>query len=457
MTFDRISVFGLGKLGACMAATMADRGAHVIGVDVSPTTVATLNAGHAPVVEPGLAELVAANRERLRATTDAREAVLGSDLSFIIVPTPSDSAGGFATHFVEQVARDIGRALRDKAGYHLVVLTSTVLPGATAHRVLPLLEAESGKACGPDFGLCYNPEFIALGSVVRDLLNPDVVLIGQSDERAGALLEAWYAGYCDNAPPVERMSFVNAELTKLAVNTYVTMKITFANTLAALCEELPGADVDVVSAAIGRDSRIGRKYLTGGLGYGGPCFPRDNKALFALAQTLGTPAGLARATDLANDALLERQLERIHALLQPGMSVAVLGVAYKPDTTVVEESQGLALARALAERGVAVTVHDALALDAARAALGDAVRYEPSLAACLQAADLVVLATPTAELRALEAADFPARERPVIVVDCWRLLATKLAGDARVEYVPLGVGQPLPAPAGAPVVAGSGR
>lgn len=457
MTFDRISVFGLGKLGSCMAATMAARGAHVIGVDVSPSVVSAINAGCAPVLEPELAGLIAAHRDRLRATTSAAEAVHGSQLSFIIVPTPSDATGGFSTEYVEQVAREIGRALRQKTEYHLVVLTSTVLPGATEQRIRPVLEEESGRTCGVDFGLCYNPEFIALGSVVHDLLNPDVVLIGESDDRAGALLEAWYRTYCDNAPPIERMSFVNAELTKIAVNTYVTMKITFANTLAALCEELPGADVDVVSAAIGRDSRIGRKYLTGGLGYGGPCFPRDNKALFALARTLGAPAGLARATDQANDALLHRQVERIHALLQPGMTVAVLGVSYKPHTNVVEESQGLAMARELARRGAAVTVHDPLALDGARSVLGDAVCYERSLATCLQQADVVVVATPDAAFRALEASDFPTRERRVVVVDCWRMLAATLADCDHVDYVPLGVGcEPSPA-AALPAHAGSGR
>lgn len=442
MTFDRISVFGLGKLGACMAATMAAKGATVVGMDVSPATVDAVNAGRAPVLEPGLAPLVAETvaAGRLRATTDAREAVLASDLSFVIVPTPSDSTGGFSTRFVEQVARDIGRALRAKEGYHLVVLTSTVLPGSTARDLLPILEAESGRRCGPDFGLCYNPEFIALGSVVRDLLNPDVVLIGESDERAGALLEAWYAGYCDNAPPVERMGLVNAELAKIAVNTYVTMKITFANTIAALCEELPGADVDVVSRAIGRDTRIGRKYLTGGMGYGGPCFPRDNKALFSLAQTLAAPADLALATDRTNGLLLERQVDRVHALVPPGGTVAVLGLSYKPNTNVVEESQGLALAARLAERGARVVVYDALALDAAHAVLGNVVGYAPTVAAALRDADVVVVATPADELRALAPASFPRRARPTVVLDVWRMLGPALAGCAWVTHVPFGVG-----------------
>lgn len=440
MILDRISVFGLGKLGACMAATMAAKGASVVGVDIDARAVAAINDGDAPIIEPGLTELVAEHRARLRGTTDAAAAVRETDLSFVIVPTPSEPDGGFSLRHVEQVVRAIGRALRDKRTYHLVVLTSTVMPGATAGRLLPLLEAESGKRCGPDFGLCYNPEFIALGSVVHDLLHPDFVLIGESDERAGALLEQWYAGYCEGAPPVSRMSIVAAELTKLSVNAFVTMKITFANTIAAMCEALPGADIDVVSAAIGRDSRIGRKYLTGGLGYGGPCFPRDNNALAALASQLGAPADLARATDRANAALLDRQVERVGALLDGDARVAVLGVAYKPCTGVVEESQGLALARRLAERGAAVTIYDSLALETARAALGDVVEFATTVEEALHDADVVIVATPSDEFRELRASDVRSPTRRVLVVDCWRMLAGEFADADGIDYLPLGVG-----------------
>ncbi len=440
----RISVIGLGKLGACMAASMASKGAHVIGVDVNSSTVDALNEGKAPVVEPHLQEMIAANRPRLRATSEFNEAVAGSSLTFIIVPTPSDKSGGFSIRYAEQAARSIGRALRNKKEYHLVALTSTVMPGSTQYGILPALEEESGKKCGRDFGLCYNPEFIALGSVIYDLLHPDFILIGESDERAGAVLEEWYGQYCDNHPPVARMNFVNAELAKISVNTYVTMKITFANMMAAICEELPGADVDTVTAAIGRDSRIGRRYLTGGLGYGGPCFPRDNKALASMAQTLGAPGALADTTDRVNQALLARQAERIHALLRPGMRLGILGLAYKPNTNVIEESQGLALAQALSDNGNPVAVYDALALDNARSVLKDKVQYMNSATECIRNSDLVVVTLPAEEFSALEAADFPRREEKLVVLDCWRTLAAALRDCPWVEYVPLGIGQEEP-------------
>ncbi len=198
MNSYRLSILGLGKLGACMAAAMAHQGASVVGVDVNSRFVDAINQGRAPVVEPGLQEMIAANRERLRATTSFEDAVAASDISFIIVPTPSDDTGGFSIRYAAQAAREIGRALQRKTSYHLVALTSTVLPGSTEHGILPVLEQESGKRCGRDFGLCYNPEFIALGSVIHDLLNPDFILIGESDARAGATLEQYYAGFSEN-------------------------------------------------------------------------------------------------------------------------------------------------------------------------------------------------------------------------------------------------------------------
>jgi Predicted UDP-glucose 6-dehydrogenase len=154
-----------------------------------------------------------------------------------------------------------------------------VLPGATRNGLLPVLEQASGKKCGPDFGLCYSPEFIALGTVIRDFLNPDLYLIGQFDARSGAALEDVNRSVCQKDPAVHRMTIENAEIAKIALNSFVTMKVSFANTLADICERIPGGDVDAVSDALGSDSRIGRKYLTGGMGFAGPCFPRDNVAL----------------------------------------------------------------------------------------------------------------------------------------------------------------------------------
>ena len=434
------SIIGLGKLGASMAAAIASRGFDVIGVDISQRAVDLVNAGHAPVQETNLEETVAANRERLRATLSHREAILNSDVTFVIVPTPSDERGAFSLQYAKWAFREIGRALAERNGYHNVVMTSTVLPGSIRYGLLPILERESGKVCGRDFGLCYSPEFIALGSVIHDFLNPDFTLIGEFDERAGSQLEACYAEITENNPPCKRMSIENAELTKIAVNTFVTTKITFANMLADLCERIPGGDVDVVSDALGLDTRIGRKYLTGALGYGGPCFPRDNVALSFIARALGCEASLVETTDRLNRSLVDRLADRLRSFLKHGDTVAVLGLAYKPHSHVVEESQGVYLARALAASGVRVVGYDPLANEMARHELTDKVVVLEDAASCLQQADAVVITTPDPEFRDLRAADFPQKNPPVVVCDCWRILRDKLESASHVRYIPLGIG-----------------
>ena len=255
----RASVIGLGKLGAPLAACLAAKGLQVVGVDADAHKVAAINQGRTPVFEPHLEDMIRTSAGRLRATGSIAEAVAASEITFIVVATPSEPNGGFSLRFALPVCEEIGRALAAKDGYHVVVLTSTVMPGSTGGPVREALERASGKRLGPDFGLCYGPEFIALGSVVRDFLNPDFVLIGESDSRAGEQLEAIYQHVCENSPTAARMNFVNAELAKLSVNAYVTTKISFANMLARICERLPGSDVDVVTRALGLDTRIGGK------------------------------------------------------------------------------------------------------------------------------------------------------------------------------------------------------
>src|SRR4030042_4425761 len=295
-----LSVIGIGKLGLPLAAYYAHRGCKVIGVDVNRAMVDAVNEGRSPIYEPGLEELLKNHQGRLTAKTDIKFAVENSDITFILVPTPSEKHGGFSTKYAEEAARNIAETLKHKDDFHVVVLTSTVMPGATETVIKPILEKVSGKKCGVDFGLCYNPEFIALGSVIKDLSSPDAVLIGESDTKSGDILSELYKTVCINNPPIARMSPYNAEVAKLALNIFVTTKISLANAFAEICEQLPGGDIDAVTKFLGLDSRIGPKYLKGGLGYGGPCFPRDSLAFITLAQQLNTQAWLQHATHHVN-------------------------------------------------------------------------------------------------------------------------------------------------------------
>jgi len=436
-----VSVVGLGKLGACMAAAMASRGVRTIGVDVNGATVQKVQRKLAPVFEPGLAEMMLGCDGLLTATTDLITAVHETDLTFVVVPTPSNGDGAFSLQYVQAAMEPIGRAIRDKSARHTVVVTSTVLPGSTEYLVKPLLENYSGKRCGLDFGLCYSPEFIALGSVLRDFLNPDLLLIGECESHAGEQLAAFYAETLRINAPSVRMAPVNAELAKIALNTYITTKITFANLLAEICERLPGGDVDAVTGALGLDRRIGPKYLKGALGYGGPCFPRDNNALARLLEVMGVSSDLPRTVDEIN----RKQPARVASIIQDlnlnnPKRVAVLGLAYKPDTNVVEESQGVAIASLLAKKGFQVSVFDPVATDAARKLLGDAVEYAASIPDCIRGAKAIVLATDWAEFRSVACQAANSKPRPIIL-DGWRILRSSYGLD-ELSYRAIGLEQP---------------
>src|SRR5271167_2811843 len=340
-----LSVIGLGKLGAPMAACFAASGFRVHAVDVDTKKVETVRRGDAPVYEPQLQELLGQSGGRLKTSSDIHGAVMESDATFIVVATPSEADGSFSLRYALPSCEAIGRALAEKNSFHLVVMTSTVMPGSTGGPLREALEKASGKVCGVDFGLCYSPEFIALGTVIRDFYYPDFLLIGEVDSRAGETLAEIYKHVCKNSPGVARMNFINAEITKLAVNTYITTKISYDNMLARLCEKLPDADVNVVTDALGLDTRIGAKYLKGAVSYGGPCFPRDNRALAALAASVGASSGLAEATDRFNRAQIKSVAEIVKSHHSGSEPIAILGLTYKPNTDVVEEAFGLLLAQ----------------------------------------------------------------------------------------------------------------
>src|SRR5262245_48141437 len=339
------SVCGLGKLVACIAATLAARGFEVVGVDIDSEKVKKINEGFAPLDEPLLAETIRAGHSRLRASLDPRDTV-ATDVTFFIPPSPSLPDGSFSNEFLLKAMRPVARAIRDAGKRnHLFVCSSTTTPGAMDGVLIPMLESELGGICGRDFGVCYNPEFIALGDVIKGLLEPDLVLIGESDPQGGAALERLYETYNRNSPRIARMSIVSAELTKIALNSYITMKISFTNQLRLIAARHARANIHAILDALGNDSRIGNKYLRAGLSYGGPCFPRDNRLLAYTARQVGLEAPLAEASDRINERTKHDLVEKVQQMAKPGDAVAVLGVTYKPNTYITEEAAGLFLAQ----------------------------------------------------------------------------------------------------------------
>lgn len=428
-----ITVFGLGKLGSPLAAWIASAGHHVFGVDPDYKITDMLSRHEAPISEPGLQQLLDAHHARIEVASDAKHAVSQSEFVFIIVPTPTDETGCFSSRFLEMTLDPIAAAIRDGA-HPVVVVVSTTTPGTMTETIIPALQAKSGCCCGVDFDMCYNPEFIALGSVLHDMSHPSFILIGESTRKAGDALEAFYRHMhmtLDNPiPPFARMSMIDAEICKLSVNCFVTTKISYANQLAALCERIPGADAKCICSVIGLDRRIGQPYLNPATCYGGPCFPRDNRALLSYAKRIGVPMPIATATDQVNNQTTER-LGKLLTANHP-RTVAILGLTYKPYTPVTEESQSVKLLDWLSQMdNLVVFTHDPFA------------KYNHPLAVPLatakdavQRADAVLIATAWPEYRNLSPDWFSAS---TTIVDCWGLIDQQAFRNHRV--VTLGKGQ----------------
>lgn len=432
-TSNRISIIGLGKIGASFLVAIASRGFQVIGLDIDNKKIKKIDSGQAPVFEPLLQKYLKKYKNRIKTSNSYKEVVNNSQISFIIVSTPSTKNGSFSNKFVSQAIKKIGQALKEKKSFHLVALMSTVSPGSIEKNIKPALFQAAGKKIGQEIGLCYNPGFVALGSVINDFLKPEFVLIGQSDKKSGDLLKKFYQRFCLNKPPIIRMNFINAEITKLALNTYITTKISYANMLAELCEKTPGTDVHKITQVIGLDSRIGQKYLQGAVAYGGPCFPRDNRALRAFAKSLNFRLPLALATDKVNNQQTKAIIKLIKNNLGQKGRVAVLGLAYKGKTDVAEESQGIKLSLELVKQGYRVTVHDPKALKSAKVYLGNKVTYLDSVDQ-LEQVDLLVITTKwDIYLKKLPKILKKKRLNPIII-DCWQILKQKQL-PVKIKYL----------------------
>lgn len=432
-----ISVAGLGNLGQPLAICLASRGFEVFGIDVNTTLIESLASGRSTIAEPGVQELLTSTKNHIVASTDHAIAIDQTDVTFVLVATPSETSGRFSLTYLDKVLASLGTRLREsRKPSHLFIVGSTVSPGSAAHVAQVIAEA-SGRHLNKGFALCYCPELIALGSAVNDFLNPDMVIIGESNPEAGAQVDQIYDRLCVNDPPHIHMSLEEAELAKLSLNCYLTLKISFANTLAQLCESVPGADLDVITGVLQRDRRIGRGYLSGGLPYGGPCFPRDAAAFLEFAGRVGVPAHLVSAAEEVNRAQRDRVAKAVRAemdLLETD-KITVLGIAFKENSAVLAGSVGVDLVETLLTDGAHVTVFDPLANEAAQRALGLRVRYADSLAHAIGASPVSVVMTRAREFTAILPSMFA--YSPTAIIDCWRTLDSRKLGPT-CRYTALG-------------------
>jgi GDP-mannose 6-dehydrogenase len=352
----RLSIFGLGYVGCVSAACFADAGHDVIGVDVNPLKVNIINQGHSPVVETRMEELVssALANERLKATTDAAEAVGATDVSMVCVGTPGRPNGSLDLRNIKSVCQQLGAALEAKRRYHIIVIRSTVLPGTLADTVVPTLEVYSGKRVGPDFGIALNPEFLREGTSVEDFNHPPFTLIGADDEEVAGPVRRLYS-HID--APVLTVAIKEAEMVKYACNSFHAIKVTFANEIGNICKGL-GVDSHKVMEAFCRDTKLNLSpyYLKPGFAFGGSCLPKDLRALSFKAKELDVEVPLLNSILVSNRMQSERVVDMV---LGTGRKhVGILGLSFKPGTDDLRESPMVTLIETLIGKGLKLTIYD---------------------------------------------------------------------------------------------------
>ncbi len=351
-----ISIFGLGYVGTVTAVCLAHQGNRVVGVDLSSAKVEALNTGRSPIVEPGVADLISSSRlaSRLEATSNAKKAVLDTEVSFLCVGTPSMRNGKLDLGHIAPVCQEIGEALRKKETFHLVVLRSTVLPGTAETLVVPTLEKASGKKLGKDFGVCVNPEFMREGTAVEDFLQPAITVIGAADSAHSQILRKVYA----NVPgQVFETSFRSAEMVKYVCNAWHAVKISFANEVGTMAKELE-VDAEAVIGIFAADTKlnISPSYLKPGFAFGGSCLPKDVRALNYRTKELDLELPLFQSILRSNDAHLDRALEIV--LSTGKKKIAMLGLSFKAATDDLRESPQVQLVKRLIGEGCSLQIWD---------------------------------------------------------------------------------------------------
>jgi len=352
----KVGIFGLGYVGCVMAACLANDGNQVVGIDINRLKVDMINAGQSPIIEPGLADMISEGKRagKLRAEMDAKAVVQESDISLICVGTPSNDNGSLRLDYVDNVCRQIGEALREKDGYHVVVVRSTVLPGTVEDRLIPIIERASGRKAGVHFGVCMNPEFLREGSAIKDYYHPGILVIGELDQRSGDLLAPLYAPI---EVPLTRTTLRTAEMVKYACNAFHALKVVFGNEIGTLAKA-NGIDGQEVMDIICQDRQlnISTAYLRPGYAFGGSCLPKDLRAILYRAKELDVDVPMLGTLLQSNHQHVEMSIKMVERTGK--RKIGVLGLSFKAETDDVRESPVITLIETLIGRGYQVRIYD---------------------------------------------------------------------------------------------------
>ena len=439
MVKPRVSIIGLGFVGLSIALTNAKQKIVTIGVDIEKTKIENLNNGIPDFFEPQLQDYLdeALNGKNIEFTCDLDYALNNSNISFLCVGTPPTEDGKINLKFLKKALKDIHKTLKSKKSHHLLVIKSTVVPQTTMNVVLPIFKnlIDRGKV-----DIVTNPEFLREGNAINDVLEPHLIVIGEYNSKSGKILECYYRQFYKKLPEVIHTDITSAELIKYANNTFLATKISFINSLANICQNLPGTDVNTIARAIGKDPRIGPLFLQAGPGFGGSCLPKDISALINFSNKFEKTNELFKAVLSVNQNQPEKILQLLKEIkvLKKNKTISILGLAFKKDTDDIRAAISIEFTKLLLKNGLKVKVYDPMAMKNFRSLFGDKIEYCSTVDDCLIESDCCCILTEWDSFKKLKPEKFKKLMRRPNVIDARRILNPEQFSSLNFKAIGLG-------------------
>jgi UDPglucose 6-dehydrogenase len=434
----KIAIIGLGFVGLSLTSVLASKGFNIVGIDIDKEKCKKISNGISPFYEPDLEKTLKKGLKNGLKISDDISLIKNCDLLFVTVGTPQDTNGAIDLSIIKKAASTIGKNLKENKKQPIIFIKSTVIPGTMKNDILPILENNSKKKAGKDFGLISNPEFLQESNAINDTKFPHAIVLGGYQTRFMKKAKKFFVKLHPNTPIIIT-NHQTAEMIKYANNSFLATKISFINQLSNICQKIPGANVDDIAKTMGLDPRIGGLFLNAGPGYGGSCLPKDMKALINFAKITGIKPVLLNAVEEVNI----KQLDQIISITKQrfgelsGKRITILGTAFKPNTDDIRDSIAIELIKKFLNRKVKITIHDPQAIKNTRNIFGDKIRYAKSIRDALSKSQCVVIMTQWKQYEKLNNNEFKNMTKK-IVIDCRRMLVEK---QLDVDYYAIGLGR----------------
>ena len=434
----KIAIIGLGFVGLSLTSVLASKGFNVVGIDVDKKKCRNISNGCIPFFEPNLEKTLKKGlKNKLQIESDI-SVVQDCDLIFVTVGTPQNKTGAIDLSIIKKAMNSLGKSIRKSKKQHTILVKSTVVPGTMKDIILPILENNSKKKAGKDFGLISNPEFLQESTAIRDTEFPHAVVLGGYKTKFMKDVEKFFTKLHPKTPIIIT-NHQTAEMIKYANNSFLATKISFINQLSSICQKIPGANIDDIAKTIGLDPRIGKLFLNAGPGYGGSCLPKDMKALIKFAEITGVKPTLLNAVEDVNT----KQLEEIISIAKKKLGIleskkiTILGTSFKPNTDDIRDSIAIELIKKFLKRKVRVTVHDPRAIKNTKNVFKNKINYAKSISDAILGSQCVIIMTQWKQYEKLTNNDFKQMKKKLII-DCRRMLAEK---QLDVDYYAIGLGK----------------